>query len=104
VLKLLLKGTKNEAQFHKVTVSYRTAADLLRAHDLTRELNAIGFNLDREAVDKGVSTCWGVAAQDKATRRKLTRLTDVKPIFEQARTTPPMRSSELGRRNGITAG
>jgi hypothetical protein len=62
-------------------------------HDLTRELNAIGFNLDREAVDKGVSTCWGVAAQDKETWRKLTRLTDVKPIFEQARTTPPVRSS-----------
>jgi hypothetical protein len=48
-------------------------------HDLTRELNAIGFNLDREAVDKGVSTCWGVAAQDKETWRKLTRLTDVNP-------------------------
>jgi hypothetical protein len=40
-------------------------------HDLTRELNAIRFkiNLDREAVDKGVSTCWGVSAKDKETWR-----------------------------------
>jgi hypothetical protein len=40
-------------------------------HDLTRELNAIGVNLDKKAVDKGIS--WGVAAQDKETWRKLTR-------------------------------
>jgi hypothetical protein len=32
-------------------------------HDLTRKLNAIGVNLDREAVDKGVLTCWGMATQ-----------------------------------------
>ena len=63
-------------------------------HDLTRELNTAGFNLDREAVDKGVSMCWRMAAQDKAYWRTMTRrLTDVKPIFEQARTTPPVRSS-----------
>jgi len=41
-------------------------------HDLTRELNNVGFNLDGQAVGVGVSTSWGKAAQDKASWRKLT--------------------------------
>jgi hypothetical protein len=66
---------------------------LYYGHDLTHELNRAGFNLNRRAVDIGVSTSWGKAARDKGSWRKLTRLTDVKPIFNQTRTTSPARSS-----------
>jgi hypothetical protein len=34
-------------------------------HDLTRELQLIGFNLHRTAVQLGVSLSWGAAAQDR---------------------------------------
>jgi hypothetical protein len=40
-------------------------------HDLTRELQLIGFNTDRAAVQRGVSPSWGGAAQDKEKWRKL---------------------------------
>jgi hypothetical protein len=39
-------------------------------HDLTRELQLIGFNTDRAAVQRGVSPSWGAAAQDKEKWRK----------------------------------
>jgi hypothetical protein len=62
-------------------------------HDLTRELQLIGFNTDRAAVQLGVSLSWGAAAQDKEKWRKLAaRLplapvpVETKPISEQART------------------
>jgi hypothetical protein len=35
------------------------------AHDLMRELQMIGFNTDRAAVQNGVSSTWGAAAQDR---------------------------------------
>jgi hypothetical protein len=46
---------------------------LLRArpHAVTRELQLIGFNLDSEAVQLGVSLSWGAAAQDREKWRKL---------------------------------
>jgi hypothetical protein len=44
---------------------------LLAGHDLTRELQLIGFNLDRAAVQLGVSPSWGGAAQDREKWRKL---------------------------------
>jgi hypothetical protein len=34
-------------------------------HDLTRELQLIGFNTDRAAVQLGVLLSWGAAAQDR---------------------------------------
>jgi hypothetical protein len=57
-------------------------------HDLTRELQLIGFNIDRVAVQRGVSPSWGAAAQDKEKWRKLAaRLplatVETKPISEQ---------------------
>jgi hypothetical protein len=54
-------------------------------HDLTRELNNVGFNLNAngQAVGIGVSQSWGEAAQDKGGWRNLTRLPDVKPIFKK---------------------
>jgi hypothetical protein len=62
-------------------------------HDLTRELQLIGFNTDRAAVQLGVSLSWGAAAQDREKWRKLAaRLplapvpVETKPISEQART------------------
>jgi hypothetical protein len=62
-------------------------------HDLTRELQLIGFNTDRAAVQLGVSQSWGAAAQDREKWRKLAaRLplapvpVETKPISEQAHT------------------
>jgi hypothetical protein len=60
-------------------------------HDLTRELQLIGFNLDRAAVQLGVSPNWGCAAQNGEKWRKLAaRLplatVETKPISEQAQT------------------
>ena len=55
-------------------------------HDLTHELEQIGFNLDRAAVQLGVSQSWGAAAQDRDTWRKLVTPVETKPISEQART------------------
>jgi hypothetical protein len=61
-------------------------------HDLTRELQLIGFNTDRAAVQLGVSPSWGAAAQeDRGKWRKLAaRLppatVEAKPISEQAQT------------------
>jgi hypothetical protein len=63
-----------------------------RAHshgDLARELQLIGFNLDRAAVQFGVSPSWGAAAQDREKWRKLAaRLplapVETNPISEQA--------------------
>jgi hypothetical protein len=40
-------------------------------HDLTRELQLIGFNTDKAAVQLGVSLSWGAAAQDREKWRKL---------------------------------
>jgi hypothetical protein len=40
-------------------------------HDLTRELQLIGFNTDGAAVQRGVSPSWGTAAQDREKWRKL---------------------------------
>jgi hypothetical protein len=56
-----------------------------------RELQLIGFNLDRAAVQLGVSLSWGAAAQDREKWRALAaRLSpapvETKPISEQART------------------
>jgi hypothetical protein len=60
-------------------------------HDLTRELQLIGFNTDRAAALLGVSPSWGAAALDEEKWRKLAaRLplapVETKPISEQART------------------
>jgi hypothetical protein len=62
-------------------------------HGLAHELSEIGFNLDRQAVDIGVSPSWSKAAGDKGTWRKLTRLRDVEPNFKQARTKSAAQSS-----------
>ena len=35
------------------------------AHDLARELRAVGFNLDKRAQAIGVSRDWGAVAQDR---------------------------------------
>jgi hypothetical protein len=58
---------------------------------VTRELQLIGFNLDRAAVQLGVSLSWGPAAQDREKWRKLAarlplELVKTKPIFEQTQT------------------
>jgi hypothetical protein len=60
-------------------------------HDLTRELQLIGFHTDRAAVQRGVSPSWGAAAQDREKWRKLAAglplaPVETKPISEQART------------------
>jgi hypothetical protein len=60
-------------------------------HDLTRDLKLIGFNLDRAAVQLGVSLSWAAAAQHREKWRKLAaRLplapVETKPISEQAQT------------------
>jgi hypothetical protein len=55
-------------------------------HDLTHELQRVGFNLDRAAVQLGVSQSWGAAAQDRDTWRKLVTPVETKPISEQSRT------------------
>jgi hypothetical protein len=57
-------------------------------HDLTRELQLIGFNTGRAAVQLGVLLSWGAAAQDREKWRKLAaRLplapVEAKPISEQ---------------------
>jgi hypothetical protein len=41
------------------------------AHDLTRELQLICLNLDRAAVQLGVSLSWGAATQEGEKWRKL---------------------------------
>jgi hypothetical protein len=63
-------------------------------HHLTRELQLIGFNTDRAAVQLGVSLSWGAAAQDKEMAQAHSTLAarcpvapvETKPISEQART------------------
>jgi hypothetical protein len=60
-------------------------------HDLTRELQLIGFNTYRAAVQLGDSLSWGAAAQDRENWRKLTARLPLAPvetnrISEQART------------------
>ena len=60
-------------------------------HDLTRELQLIGFNLKRAAVQLCVALSCGTAAQDREKWRKLAaRLqlapVETKPISKQART------------------
>jgi hypothetical protein len=53
-------------------------------HDLSRELQLIGFNMDRAAVELGVSQSWGAAAQDRGAWRMLVTPVETKPISEQA--------------------
>jgi hypothetical protein len=62
---------------------------VIHGHDLTRELQLIGFNLDRAAVQLGVSLSWGAAAQDREKWRKLAAWlslapVETNPISEQA--------------------
>jgi hypothetical protein len=52
---------------------------LLRA-DLKRELQLIGFNTDRAAVQLGVSLSWGAAAQDREKWRKLAARLPLAPV------------------------
>jgi hypothetical protein len=49
-------------------------------HDLTRELQLIGFNTDRAAVQLGVSLSWGAAAQDTEKWRKLAARLPLAPV------------------------
>jgi hypothetical protein len=49
-------------------------------HDLTRELQLIGFNTDRAAVQRGVSPSWGGAAQDREKWRKLAARLPLAPV------------------------
>jgi hypothetical protein len=49
-------------------------------HDLTRELQLIGFNTDRAAVQLGVSLSWGAAAQDREKWRKLAARLPLAPV------------------------
>jgi hypothetical protein len=69
-------------------------------HDLTRELQLIGFNTDRAAVQRGVSPSWGAAVQGKEKWRKLAArlplalVSETKPISEQARTERTQSDSE----------
>jgi hypothetical protein len=49
-------------------------------HDLTRELQLIGFNTDRAAVQLGDSPSWGAAAQDKEKWRKLAARLPLAPV------------------------
>ena len=61
-------------------------------HDLTHELNALGFNLDRRAVALGVSESWADAAQDRVAWRDLVmRRRKSTPISKQA---PPRVQSK----------
>jgi hypothetical protein len=60
-------------------------------HDLTRDLQLVGFNTDRADVHLGVSLSWGAAAQDREKWCKLAALlllapVETKPISEQAQT------------------
>jgi hypothetical protein len=50
------------------------------SHDLTRELQLIGFNLDGPAVQLGVSLSWGAAAQDREKWRKLAARLPLAPV------------------------
>ena len=59
-------------------------------HDLARELNSIGFNLDRRAVGIGASQSWGEAAQNRELRRELScTIMQTKPISDQAPAVQP---------------
>jgi hypothetical protein len=49
-------------------------------HDLTRELQLIGFNTARAAVQLGVSLSWGAAAQDREKWRKLAARLPLAPV------------------------
>jgi hypothetical protein len=49
-------------------------------HDLTCELQLIGFNIDRAAVQLGVSLSWGAAAQDREKWRKLAARLPLAPV------------------------
>jgi hypothetical protein len=66
-------------------------------HDLTRELQLIGFNTDRAAVQRGVSPSWGAAGPQLKTKRndassqlgyrwRLSLWKRTKPTSEQVRT------------------
>jgi hypothetical protein len=61
-------------------------------HDLTRELQLIGFNFNREAVQLGVLPSWGLPLKTEKWRTLAARLplapVETKPISEQARTEP----------------
>ena len=59
-------------------------------HDLARELNSIGFNLDRRAVGIGASQSWGEAAQNRELWRELScTIMQTKPISDQAPVVQP---------------
>jgi hypothetical protein len=49
-------------------------------HDLSRELQLIGFNTDRAAVQLGVSLSWGAAAQDREKWRNLAARLPLAPV------------------------
>ena len=55
-------------------------------HDLTRELNGIGFNLDDGAVQIGVSRDWMKTAQDRSEWRALVEplRMPAKPVSSQS--------------------
>jgi hypothetical protein len=68
-----------------------TGTLLLCGHDVTCELQLIGFDIDRAAVQLGVWLSWGAAAQDREKWRKLAAWlplapVETKPISEQAQT------------------
>jgi hypothetical protein len=66
-------------------------------HDLshlTRELQLIGFNTDRAAVQRGVSPSWGGAAQDKEKCRKLAARLPLAPVGTKPNSEQAMTSAD----------
>lgn len=69
-------------------------------HDLTRELNGIGFNLDERAGQLGVSRDWLAVAQDREAWRGLVeplRHVEVNPISSQS----PLAGGLICARRGV---
>jgi ABC-type thiamine transport system ATPase subunit len=56
-----------------------------------RELQLIGFNTDRTAVQCGISPSWGAAAQDKEKWRKLAARLSLAPVETKPITAPSKR-------------
>jgi hypothetical protein len=76
-------------------------------HDLTRELQLIGFNTDRPqggraaGVPLGISLSWGAAAEDKEQWRKLAARVQYRWRLWKRNPSSKKRS---GRRNGLSLG
>jgi hypothetical protein len=69
-------------------------------HDLTRELQLIGFNTDRAAVQLGVSLSWGAAAQDREKWCKLAARLPLAPV--PVETEPISEQLNKRGRNGLS--